>query len=206
MLFRTLDIEFKYDDFQALKKQNFSIKKGQNLLIHGPSGCGKTTLINLLSGLIKPTSGKIFFEDNDYNNLNEDELCKIRAKYFGFIFQKFHLINHLNVEQNISLANPRNYIKVEELIKELGLIDKKKLMVRDLSVGEAQRVAVARAIVNEPKVLFADEPTSSLDEINTHKVIELIFSQAKQNKTTLILSTHDNRVKKYFSNVLEIQK
>ena len=174
-------------------------------MILGPSGSGKTTLINLMAGLLKPSSGEIIFENKNYSLLTEHEVDELRSKNFGVIFQKIHLIKHLNIEQNILLAKKKNHsLNTNKLINELALSGKNKQMAQNLSVGESQRVAIARGIANKPKVIFADEPTSALDELNAKKVIELILRQSKKTNATLIVSTHDKRIKKYFSDILEI--
>ena len=197
MHFKIENLKFKYDNQIVFDNQNFTIKRGQKLLIHGPSGCGKTTLINLMSGLLQSQFGKIIFENEDLFELSENQLDKLRAKNFGFVFQRLYLINYLNVEQNIQLANiSSNSGDMNSLIEELGLLDKRKSKIRELSVGEAQRVAIARAIVSKPKVIFADEPTSALDDNNSEKVMKLLFTQAEKNNTTLIVSSHDSRIKK----------
>ena len=205
MHFKVENLKFKYDNQIVFDNQNFTINRGQKLLIHGPSGCGKTTLINLMSGLLQSQFGKIIFENEDLFELSENQLDKLRAKNFGFVFQRLYLINYLNVEQNIQLANiSSNSSDMNSLIEELGLLDKRKSKIIELSVGEAQRVAIARAIVSKPKVIFADEPTSALDDNNSEKVMKLLFAQAEKNNTTLIVSSHDSRIKKKFSNSLEL--
>ncbi len=205
MHFKIENLKFKYDNQIVFDNQNFTINRGQKLLIHGPSGCGKTTLINLMSGLLQSQFGKIIFENEDLFELSENQLDKLRAKNFGFVFQRLYLINYLNVEQNIQLANiSSNSSDMNSLIEELGLLDKRKSKITELSVGEAQRVAIARAIVSKPKVIFADEPTSALDDNNSEKVMKLLFTQAEKNNTTLIVSSHDYRIKKKFSNFLEL--
>ena len=205
MLFKIKNLEYKIENQEILSKQNFDLEKSNHLLILGPSGCGKTTLINLMSGLLKPTSGIVLFENKDYSSLSNEEIDKIRAENFGFIFQKLHLIGHLNVEQNIILAqNNPNSQNVSKLINNLGLSGKNKQMARDLSFGEAQRVAIARGVANNPKVIFADEPTSALDDVNAKKVMNLIFSQVEKTNSTLIVCTHDERIKKLFFNVMQI--
>ena len=205
MHFKIENLKFKYDNQIVFDNQNFTINRGQKLLIHGPSGCGKTTLINLMSGLLQSQFGKIIFENEDLFELSENQLDKLRAKNFGFVFQRLYLINYLNVEQNIQLANiSSNSSDMNSLIEELGLLDKRKSKIRELSVGEAQRVAIARAIVSKPKVIFADEPTSALDNNNSEKVMKLLFTQAEKNNTTLIVSSHDSRIKKKFSIFLEL--
>mgnify|MGYP001220994133 FL=1 len=205
MLFKIKNLEYQKRNKKILSNLNFTIDEGKHLLILGSSGSGKTSLLNLMSGLLKPTKGEVFFEDYKYSTLLEEEIDKIRAANFGFIFQKLHLIGHLNVKQNIDLIkNKIDSKKVEKLIFGLGLAQKSKQMVSELSVGEAQRVAIARGLANSPKVIFADEPTSSLDDYNTQKVIELILDQTKQMNSTLIISTHDKRIKKYFTKITEM--
>ncbi len=205
MLFEIKNIKYEVNDTKIISEKSFNINDGQHLLIHGPSGCGKTTLINLLSGLLKPTSGDIAFADHIYSELNEVEIDNLRFSNFGFIFQKLHLIGHLNTKQNIQIAsNNKNFLNVENLIQTLGLKAIEKEMVKNLSFGESQRVAVARCLVNNPKVIFADEPTSGLDDSNAKIVIDLILKQAKKTKSSLIVSTHDRRIKNFFSNVLEM--
>ena len=130
----------------------------------------------------------------------------MRAKNFGLIFQRLHLIKHLTVEQNILLGfNKIKLPNIEKLIEDIGLTAKKKQLAKDLSFGESQRVAIARGVVNNPKIIFADEPTSSLDDENTKRVLKLISAQANKNKTSIVISTHDERVKKFFKNILEIK-
>ena len=190
---------------KILPKQNIRLKYNENLLIIGPSGCGKTTLINLMAGLLQPTSGEIIFENQKFSSLSDYDIDIIRSENFGFIFQKLHLIQHLNVEQNIKLAQTKNVdLDIDETLKELGLYKKKKETVRNLSLGEAQRVAIARGVANNPKVIFADEPTSSLDDTNAKKVIDLIFKLKNKKKISLILSTHDKRMEKYFSKIIKM--
>ena len=205
MLLKIKNLEYKLKKKIILKKQNFILKQGNHLLIHGPSGCGKTTLMNLMAGLLRPSNGEIIFDQKKFSNLTNIQLDDLRLNHFGFVFQKLHLISHLNIEQNIILAqNISRPSSINELMKDLGLDSLKKQKIYNLSVGEAQRVAIARAVVNRPRIIFADEPTSALDDLNTKKVMDLIIKQTKKFDSTLIVSTHDLRIKKYFSNVLEI--
>ena len=205
MFLRVKNLEFKVANKTILNKQNFSVSKSKHLLISGSSGSGKTTLMNLMSGLLKPTSGFISFEDNDFSKLTEENIDQIRSKNFGFIFQRLHLIKHLTVEQNILLGlNKDQSPNIDELLDDIGLKNKHTQLAKNLSFGESQRVAIARGIINSPKVIFADEPTSSLDDKNTKKVLELIFFQAKKNNSTIIISSHDERVKKFFKKIQEI--
>ncbi|MEL0246822.1 MAG: ATP-binding cassette domain-containing protein [Alphaproteobacteria bacterium] len=206
MFLRVKNLEFKVANKTILNKQNFSVSKSKHLIISGSSGSGKTTLMNLMSGLLKPTSGFISFEDNDFSKLTEENIDQIRSKNFGFIFQRLHLIKHLTVEQNILLGlNKDQSPNIDELLDDIGLKNKHTQLAKNLSFGESQRVAIARGIINSPKVIFADEPTSSLDDKNTKKVLELIFFQAKKNNSTIIISSHDERVKKFFKKPQEIK-
>ena len=206
MFLRVKNLEFKVANKTILNKQNFSVSKSKHLIISGSSGSGKTTLMNLMSGLLKPTSGFISFEDNDFSKLTEENIDQIRSKNFGFIFQRLHLIKHLTVEQNILLGlNKDQSPSIDDLLDDIGLKNKHNQLAKNLSFGESQRVAIARGIINSPKVIFADEPTSSLDDKNTKKVLELIFFQAKKNNSTIIISSHDERVKKFFKKPQEIK-
>ena len=199
------NLEFKVANKTILNKQSFSVSKGKHVLISGLSGSGKTTLMNLMSGLLKPTSGFVSFEENDFSKLTEENIDQIRSKNFGFIFQRLHLIKHLTVKQNILLGlNKDQSLNIDELLDDIGLKNKHTQLAKNLSFGESQRVAIARGIINSPKVIFADEPTSSLDDRNTKKVLELIFFQAKKNNSTIIISSHDERVKKFFKKIQEI--
>ena len=206
MFFLVKNLDFVIANNTILSELNFSIDNGSHVIISGPSGSGKSTLINLMSGLYRPTSGHISFESNDYSKLKDKDIDKIRAKNFGLIFQRLHLIKHLTVEQNILLGfNKIKLPNIEKLIEDIGLTAKKKQLAKDLSFGESQRVAIARGVVNNPKIIFADEPTSSLDDENTTRVLKLISAQANKNKSSIVISTHDERVKKFFKNILEIK-
>ena len=206
MFFLVKNLDFVIANNTILSELNFSLDNGSHLIISGPSGSGKSTLINLMSGLYRPTSGYVSFESNDYSKLTDKDIDEMRAKNFGLIFQRLHLIKHLTVEQNILLGfNKIKLPNIEKLIEDIGLTAKKKQLAKDLSFGESQRVAIARGVVNNPKIIFADEPTSSLDDENTTRVLKLISAQANKNKSSIVISTHDERVKKFFKNILEIK-
>lgn len=206
MFFLVKNLDFIIGNNTILSELNFSLDNGSHLIISGPSGSGKSTLINLMSGLYRPTSGHVSFESNDYSKLTDKDIDEMRAKNFGLIFQRLHLIKHLTVEQNILLGfNKIKLPNIEKLIEDIGLTLKKKQLAKDLSFGESQRVAIARGVINNPKIIFADEPTSSLDDENTTRVLKLISAQANKNKSSIVISTHDERVKKFFKNILEIK-
>ena len=206
MFFLVKNLDFVIANNTILSKLNFSVNNGSHLIVSGPSGSGKSTLINLMSGLYRPTSGHVSFESNDYSKLTDKDIDEIRSENFGLIFQRLHLIKHLTVEQNILLGfNKLKSPDIKELIEEIGLTSNRKQLAKNLSFGESQRVAIARGVINNPKIIFADEPTSSLDDINTKKVLELISAQAKKNKSSIVISSHDERVKKFFKNISEIK-
>ena len=206
MFFLVKNLDFIIANNTILSELNFSLDNGSHLIISGPSGSGKSTLINLMSGLYRPTSGHVSFKNNDYSKLTDKDIDEMRAKHFGLIFQRLHLIKHLTVEQNILLGfNKIKLPNIEKLIEDIGLTVKKKQLAKDLSFGESQRVAIARGVVNNPKIIFADEPTSSLDDENTKRVLKLISAQANNKKSSIVISTHDERVKKFFKNISEIK-
>ena len=199
-------LEYEVDNQKIIKGNSFNINHKEHQLILGNSGSGKTTLLNLMSGLLKPSKGEILFEGVKYSNLNEKDLDSLRAENFGFIFQKLNLIEYLSIKQNLALVKDKlNSYDVDKMISELGLSGKNNQEVKNLSFGEAQRVAIARAVINNPKVIFADEPTSALDDTNTEIVMKMIFDYADKNDSTLVVCTHDDRVKSFFSNPMVIK-
>jgi len=205
MLFTLKNIKYSTSERTILSVDSLNIEAGKHLLLLGQSGCGKTTLMNIMAGLLRPTDGDVVFQDTHYTGLSENKLDNLRSNNFGFVFQKIHLIGHLSIKQNIALAQPtKDQARINTLIEELALTAQKQQKARDLSVGEAQRVAIARAVANNPSVIFADEPTSALDDANTEKVMDLLFEQAEKTNATLIVATHDARIKGRFTNILEM--
>tara|TARA_X000000950_G_scaffold270022_1_gene349317 strand:+ start:997 stop:1629 length:633 start_codon:yes stop_codon:yes gene_type:complete len=200
------NLEYEVDNQKIIKGNTFNINHKEHQLILGDSGSGKTTLLNLMSGLLKPSKGEILFEGLKYSTLSEKDLDSLRAENFGFIFQKLNLIEYLSIKQNLALVKDKlNSYDVDKMISELGLSGKNNQEVKNLSFGEAQRVAIARAVINNPKVIFADEPTSALDDSNTEIVMKMIFEHVNKNNSTLVVCTHDDRVKKFFSNAMVIK-
>jgi putative ABC transport system ATP-binding protein len=181
----------------VLKEINLTINKGQFAAIYGPSGAGKTTLLNMISGIDKPTRGKITVFDQDLTEQNEDELAEYRCNQVGFVFQSYNLISTLTVAENIAFPmewkrTPADQIKkrVQELINTFGLQHRSNHFSAQLSGGEQQRVAFARALANDPPLLLADEPTGNLDTKNGQKVIEILQNLKNEGKT-VIVSTHN---------------
>ena len=204
MIFEIKNLQYSISGKVILKEMNLKLDNSNHLLIQGPSGSGKTTLLNLMSGLLKPDSGDILFKNKNLSNLEENEVDLIRSENYGFIFQKLHLIGHLSVKQNINLVRKKKSQNADNILESLGLLNKDNQLAKYLSFGEAQRVAIARGIANNPKVIFADEPTSSLDDSNTRNVMNLIFNQARRIGSTLIVCSHDSRINKYFKNFIKL--
>jgi lipoprotein-releasing system ATP-binding protein len=183
----------------VLDNINLSIAKADRLAITGASGAGKSTLLQLLAGLDKPSKGNIFIDEIDLQSINPIEQSKIRLNSFGFVYQFHHLLEDLNVYENILIPQQLKYEsnsnksarKVAKLLDQLGLSSRAKHLPWKLSGGEKQRVAIARAIVNNPSFLFLDEPTGNLDDENSNLVQDLILQIANEHDIALILSTHD---------------
>ena len=206
-MLETKNLSFKYDDDSELSFPDIKTSK-ENLLILGASGVGKTTFLHLLSVLLKPLEGEIDLIGTPISKLTMSEMDRFRGKNIGIVFQKPHFINSLTVKENLQLAQ---YIskkidkkRINSLLESLGIEDKANKKTLNLSQGEKQRVSIALAIVNSPKLILADEPTSSLDDLNCDKVINLLKNQAAKYKAKLIIITHDYRLKKHFKNTLSL--
>ncbi len=177
----------------ALDDITLSLKKGEVIVILGPSGSGKSTMLNLLSGLDKPTRGQILFEDIRLDKMNEESLNDYRRKHLGFIFQSYNLISNLTIKENIELGShlSSNPLNMEEVIDSVGLSSHKNKYPYQLSGGQMQRVAIARALVKNPAVLFCDEPTGALDEAMGKNILKVLQEMNKKYKTTMIIVTHN---------------
>lgn len=183
-------------ELTVLKGINFSVKAGESVSIIGPSGSGKTTLLGLCAGLDAPTSGSVSLFNQDISKLNEDQRAVLRNDKVGFIFQNFQLIPTLTAIENISIPMELKGMKnikstAMSLLDRVGLSDRAKHYPNQLSGGEQQRISLARAFSNDPKLLFADEPTGNLDGDTGAKVEDLLFDLNRENGTTLIIVTHD---------------
>ena len=186
------------DEIKILKGITINVKPSETLAIVGASGSGKSTLLHVLSGLESADSGVIILDDIDLSTLSENQLCKLRLKKIGFIYQFHHLIKELNVWENISLPLMiDNYdgdlvnLKTNEIIEKVGLKHRADFQIDKLSGGERQRVAIARSIVHQPKIIFADEPTGNLDKANAKNIFSLLTDLANFNNSSLIVATHD---------------
>lgn len=185
----------------VIKDLNLSIEKGNTLAILGQSGSGKSTLLSLLSGLDQPESGKVLIDDVDITHMDENNLTGLRAKKIGIIFQNFHLLPHLSALENIALSLeilkiPNAFQIAEEWIGRVGLADRKEHFPDQLSGGEKQRIAIARALAIKPAIILADEPSGSLDEETGKTVMDLIFGLVKEEQSTLVLVTHNKELAK----------
>ena len=204
------DISFDIDGQKLFTNINLNLKPQKDLLITGPSGVGKTTLLSILCGLQKPTNGRIIYNDIDLYNLAENEIDNFRGKNLGIVFQNFNLINSFTVKQNLEIAanaiGNKSSDQYFNLLDRIGLADKSHIKVANLSIGEKQRLAVARAFVGEPQWIFCDEPTSSLDDKNANIIANLIKEESSRCKASLVLITHDSRIQTLinFSKILRL--
>ena len=196
----------------VLKNINLNIEEGVLAALRGPSGSGKSTLLNLIAGLDYPSSGKVIFNNIVVNNLNNSELAIYRNKSISIIFQFFNLLNDLTVYENIALpliirGENRKQIstKVLPLIEKIGLMNRKDFKTNILSGGESQRVAIARSLITEPKLILADEPTGNLDKSNTDMILDLLINSCKSTNSALLMVTHDIDLLKKFDKVYTLE-
>ncbi len=195
---------------QVLDDVSLSVDAGEFLVIKGSSGSGKSTLLSILSGLDNPTSGNIFINGDEITNKSEDELAPLRNKTLGFVFQSFHLVPSLSSLENIifpaELAGDADAeTRGQELLERVGLKGRATNFPHQLSGGEKQRVAICRALINKPQILFADEPTGNLDTKNGDAILELLLELHKEIQTTLVMVTHSPDVAQRAERVVTLQ-
>ena len=196
-----INLNYKTDNnlIKVLQDINIEVKLKETLSIVGESGSGKTSLIMLIGGLEKASSGKIFLENNEITNMSEDEISNIRRKNIGIVFQSFYLIPNYTALENVSLTLEINKIsnaeiKAKEILERFGLSERFYNLPSQLSGGEQQRVAIARSIVMKPKLILADEPTGNLDSENSELISKILFDYVSDEKASLIMVTHDNNL------------
>ena len=196
---------------RALDGVDFDIYEGEFCAIVGTSGSGKSTLLNMLAGLEKPTKGEILITGQHIEKMNEEQLVKFRRENVGFIFQSFHLMGTMNAQENVALplsfqGIPRNIRmkKAEEMLELVNLKQHKNHLPNQMSGGQQQRVGVARALVVDPGIIFADEPTGNLDSHTSEDVMRLMQRVVKEQKKTLVMVTHDNHLASYADRVFHI--
>lgn len=197
---------YSYDNGQQVVFENLNWSLGENkfISIYGKSGSGKSTLLNILSGIDKPDEGHVYFMQKKIYDLTDFELSYLRLHNFGFIFQTFNLISTLNISENIEyplilmkMTKNERQKKVEKIIDQVGLSECAKKLPSQLSGGQRQRAAIARALVKEPKIIFADEPTANLDEQTSKDILDLIFDLQKKTDLSMVYVTHDPDIAKY---------
>jgi len=199
----------KQTKVDALKDVNLKINKGEFVAIVGPSGSGKSTFLHLIGGLERPSNGTIKVDNKDICCLSDGELAKYRREKVGFVFQQYNLIPVLNVKENIELPLKLDKQKIdkdyiEDLMKLLGIEDRKDHLPNQLSGGQQQRVAIARALAAKPSIILADEPTGNLDSKTTEEVMDLLKKSIKKYNQTLIMITHNNEIAKKSDRIISI--
>lgn len=208
-MIQTTNLQFSYSKKSTFQFPDIHCEAGGKLLIRGKSGCGKTTLLHLLAGILTPSEGVVLIKGKSLGALSEKEKDQFRGAHIGLISQRFHFINAISVEDNIRAAAyfSGKSINANELLQITDFLSIKHLLSRKpalLSPGEQQRVCIARAIINAPTVLLADEPTSSLDDDNCKEVIQLLETLCRQQDTALVVVTHDHRLDEYFDHKVKL--
>lgn len=205
------NLKFSYGDHSILDIPQFELKKGEAVFLLGPSGSGKSTLLELIAGILKPVSGDLLVNEENISQLNLAQLDHFRAENIGYIFQSFNLVPFLSVLENIQLpflfqkkAHDENLLS--SLIERLGLKAFVKRPVSQLSVGQQQRVAVARALLKRPKLILADEPTSALDYDHRENFLKLLFELCRQHQITLLFVSHDRSIEKLFDRAVNLKE
>ena len=200
------------EKLEVLREVNFSIPRARFVVLSGSSGSGKTTLLNIIGGIDKPTTGKIFVNDQDLTIQNEDALSDFRCSSVGFVFQAYNLVSTLTVAENVAFpmewaAKPMEEIekRVTELLETVGLQNRANHFPAQLSGGEQQRVAFARALANDPDLILADEPTGNLDDKNGQKIVQ-VLQLLKEKGKTVIVATHDVQIKQLADQILSLEE
>lgn len=199
-MFRLQNVRHTYADGPTVALPDAEAAQGEHWLVLGLSGSGKSTLLHVLGGLLQPTQGTVVVAERDVGTLRGADLDRFRGRHIGIVFQQMHLLGTLTVEQNLLLAQYMAGLNQEperarEVLRRLDIAEKAGAYPHTLSYGQRQRVAIARAVMNRPQVLLADEPTSSLDDVRSQHVLDLLIDQAEAEGATLLIATHDRRVR-----------
>jgi len=208
-MIRVQRLAHRYGRNTVLSLPEWSVATGEQWLVLGRSGSGKTTLLHIVAGLISPSEGEVEVSGKDLRKFKTAEVDRWRGATVGILLQALHLVGHLDVRGNLRLAQylahlPQEDARIDETLAALGVADKGGRKPAELSQGERQRVALARAVVNRPKLLLADEPTANLDDDAAARAVELLQQQAERHGATLVVATHDARVKARFERKLEL--
>ncbi len=200
----------RHGEVKALDEVNFQVKKGEFVLVRGPSGSGKTTLLLTIGGMLRPTEGQVIVDGSDIYAMSERERARFRAENIGFVFQMFHLVPYLNIIENVllsagAISNQIVQAEARELLKRLGLSGREHHKPSELSAGEKQRTAVARALLNRPKIILTDEPTGNLDPENAAEVIEYL-SEFQRDGGTVIVVTHGKVADQYADRIIHLRE
>ena len=197
---------------QVLHSVSFSVQRGEMVALLGSSGSGKSTLLNLMAGLMKPTEGSIYIADKNIVTMNENQLAEFRRGHIGFIFQAYELIANLTVRENVELplifqgvAPSERKAKAMRLLEQVGIPDKSELFTSQLSGGQQQRVSIARSLITDPSVIFADEPTGNLDTRTEEEIIAILKQFNKTMDTTFIIVTHEHEVAEHTKRILTLR-
>ncbi len=202
-------VRHRYGAQTVLSVERFEVAAGEHWLVLGPSGCGKTTLLHVIAGLLRPSEGEVVVAGQALAALSGAALDRWRGRTIGIALQAQHLVPHLSVRDNLRIAQylahePQDDVRIAETLGALGVAEKAARKPSELSHGERQRVTIARAVVNRPKLLLADEPTANLDDDATERAVDLLIEQAKVYGATLVVATHDARVKAKFGHTLRL--
>lgn len=202
---KTSNLSYAYDDGKELRFPDIDLSPGDHLLVIGPSGVGKTTFLYLMAGLLPPLEGTVSIDGTELNAMSRHEIDQFRGEHIGLIFQRYHFVHSLNVSDNLKLRQsyPKNAVdesRKQKLAKRLGLSEHLHKNVTALSQGQQQRLSIALGLIHKPKIIFADEPTSNLDDVNCSKVIDLLKEEARISESSLLIITHDLRVMSHFQN------
>jgi len=208
-MFKTQSLFFAYNKGAEFHFPDIELDSGENMLLLGESGIGKTTLLHLIAGLLQPKSGKVELMGTVLNELSPTKLDRFRGRHIGIVFQKPHFVQALSVQENLLLVQylakkPQDKNRIEEVLESLGIGNKIHKKPNSLSQGEQQRAAIALAVINNPQLILADEPTSSLDDKNCAKVADLLKEQAKLTGAPLLIITHDQRLKSQFQKAITL--
>ena len=213
-ILKALDLAKKYRvdsrDITVLDGVTLAVPEGEFLVVKGESGSGKSTLLTLLSGLDRPDSGRVFVEGRDITDLTEDALAPLRNSTFGFVFQSFHLVPSLNALENVMFpaelrGDGKARVKALSLLDRVGLAHRTTSFPHQLSGGEKQRCAICRALINDPRIVFADEPTGNLDSVNGAAILQLLLELQRERGTTLLLVTHSPEIAQSADRVIALK-